>query len=305
MNISRTDLNLFVIFEAIYTKGGVTKAAESLNLSQPTISHALGRLRAQLGDELFVRRGQRLVPTPMAEDMINPVRAALALFETTLGGLGGFDAASARQQFSIGMRALLESTYLLPLTLLLRESAPGVSLASSQFERKRLESSLASGDLHAAIDVALPFTSDIRREKLSSFPSVVVARRGHPLVDDSLDLKTYLAAEHIVVSSRPKGMGPEDIPLAEMGKSRTIALRCQEISTALRLVATSNMLLTTSESFARRAGNWIDNQVIALPFDAPSVDTFLYWHKRSEADPANRWLREMIRLAAREAEGRG
>lgn len=300
MHISRTDLNLFVVFEAIYAQGGVTRAAETLNLSQPTISHALARLRDRVGDPLFVRQGQKLMPTPLAQTMITPVRQALKLFERTLGELDGFDPKNARMQFSVGMRSLMESTYLLPLVLLLNDSAPGVSVDSCQFDRRRMEPALASGELNAVIDVFLPSTGDIHREHLGSSPSVVVARRGHPLFNRDLDLKGYIDADHVIVTSRRKGLGPEDTALSKQGLHRNIRARCQQINTAMRIVASSDLLLTMSEIFARRANMWFDNQLIPLPFQTEGVDTYLYWHDNADADPANTWFRSMIRATVSE-----
>lgn len=294
MNISRTDLNLFVVFEAIYSQGGVTRAAEVLHLTQPTISHALGRLRDRVGDPLFVRHGQRLVPTPLAQKLIGPVREALRLFEHTLGELDGFDPATADVQFSIGMRSLMENTFSLPLVMALKPVAPKVTIASTPLDRKRIESQLSSGELNAAIDVFLPLSPDIRRELLISSKSVVVARRGHPAVRGEISLEDYLAQDHILVTSRSRGLGPEDMSLSRDGKTRQIKARVQEINTAMRAVASTDMLLTVVEAFALPANVWFDNQIVALPFEAPRVDAYLYWHTNVDADPANRWLREMV-----------
>lgn len=302
MHINRTDLNLFVVFEAVYSQGGVTRASETLNLSQPTISHALGRLRDRLDDPLFVRRGHKLVPTPLAQKIISPVRDALKLFERTLGELDGFDPATAEMAFSIGMRSLMESTYLLPLVQLFRECAPKVTIASSPFERRRIETQLASGQLNAVIDVFLPVSGDIRREHLGKGSSVLVARQGHPLIDGHIDLETYMAAEHVIVTSRSKGLAPEDVALSRGGHTRNVSVRCQQINTAMRIVASSDLLLTMSETFARRASIWFDNQILATPFEADGVDTYLYWHSNSDADPASNWFRSMIKATVAEAQ---
>ncbi|THD72933.1 LysR family transcriptional regulator [Thalassobius vesicularis] len=305
MNISRTDLNLFVVFEAIYSQGGVTRAAEMLHLTQPTISHALGRLRERVGDPLFVRHGQRLVPTPLAQKMIGPTREALKLFETTLGELDGFDPATASMHFSIGMRSLMENSFFLPLVMLVNSVAPKVTLASAQLDRRRIEGDLSSGELNAAIDVFLPLGADIRREHLISSPSVVVARRGHPLVQGQITLDDYLALDHVIVTSRPRGAGPEDIALSREGKTRQIAARCQQINTAMRAVASSDLVLTMAETFARRANVWFDNQIVPVPFEAPRIDAYLYWHANTDADPANLWLRSTIKSCVAEADWAG
>lgn len=302
MNISRTDLNLFVVFEAIYSQGGVTRAAEMLHLTQPTISHALGRLRDRVGDPLFVRHGQRLVPTPLAQKMIGPTREALKLFERTLGELDGFDPQTAQMNFSIGMRSLMENSFFLPFVMLLHSVAPKLTVSSAPLDRRRIEADLSSGELNAAIDVFLPLGADIRREHLLSTPSVVVARRGHPLVEGKVSIQDYLALDHIIVTSRSQGQGPEDVALSREGQTRRIVARCQQINTAMRAVASSDLVLTMAETFARRANLWFDNQIVPVPFDAPRIDAYLYWHSNSDADPANQWLRGTIKRCIAESE---
>lgn len=298
MHISRTDLNLFVVFEAIYSMGGVTRAAEVLNLTQPTISHSLRRLRERVGDPLFVRHGQKLVPTTAANKMIEPVREALQLFEKTLGELDGFDPQVVKMNFSIGMRSLMENTYFLPLVSLLKASAPNVTVASNQYDRQNLEAELSSGTLNAAIDVFLPLSSAIKRKHLSSSPSVVVSRQGHPMVANGLDLDTYLSLDHIIVTSRPNGFGPEDIALSRLGKSRNIAVRCQQINTAMRIVDSSDLVLTMADTFVQRSHSVSNKLIQPSPFGAPEIDTYLYWHSNSDSDRASQWFRKMIEASA-------
>ncbi len=295
MNVLRADLNLFVVFEAIYSQGGVTKAAEVLNLTQPTISHALGRLRERVGDPLFVRDGQRLVPTPLAQRMIGPTREALKMFQRTLGELDGFDPATARMHFTVGMRSLMEEGFFLPLAMLARDRAPGVSVSSAPLDRRRLEAELASGELSAAVDILLPLGPDIRSAHLNTARTVVVARQGHPLVDGAVSLQDYLSQDHLVVTSRRRGMGPEDVVLAREGLTRRVLARFQLMNTAMRAVAESDLLLTAAETFALRANRWFGNQIVAAPFETPPVDAYLYWHANADADPASQWLRSVIR----------
>jgi DNA-binding transcriptional LysR family regulator len=135
---------------------------------------------------------------------------------------------------------------------------------------------------------------------LSCSPGVVIARQGHPQVSGSIELETYLALDHVIVSSRPSGLGPEDIALSREGKTRRIAVRCQQINTAMRIVSQSDLVLTMAASFAERANVWFDNQMLASPFAAPEIDTYLYWHSNCDADQANIWFRGMIEQAMAE-----
>lgn len=298
MDITRADLNLFVVFDAIYTQGGVSRAASHLNLSQPAISHALARLRDQIGDPLFVRQGQKLAPTPKAEAMAASVRQALDLLGTAAGERAEFDPATSDKHFAIGMRSLMESSYLLSLFNIFQGTSENLTLSSVSFDRQRMRASLASRDLDAVIDVFQPIQEGVQRLHLSTENTVVVARRGHPVIDETLDLEKYLSSSHVCVTSRPKGHGPEDVALSRLGKTRTIAARCQQINTAMRLVSMSNHVLTMSETFARRANIWFDHQILRSPLEMAQTDIYLYWHQNAENDPAHTWLRQAIVAAA-------
>ena len=127
IHLSRVDLNLFVVFDAIYTEGGITRASKQLSLTQPAISHALGRLRDLFDDPLFLRQGKTMIPTPLARVMIDPVRQALQGFEATLKRVDRFDPATARKHFTVGMRDVRELNLLPNLLRTVTRTAPFIA----------------------------------------------------------------------------------------------------------------------------------------------------------------------------------
>lgn len=298
MHIERIDLNLFKVFEAVLREGGITAAARTLNLSQPAVSHALARLRENLGDALFERQGRVMVPTPLARSLAGPVRDSLGALETTLRTLDRFDPASSRRRFTVAMRAQLEEQLLPPVMQRLGREAPGVDLTTTPVDWRSLGASLADGTLDAAIDVAGTLGPDVRRRRLRDERMVVIARRGHPLLSrgrGGLSLPAYLEAEHIRVSLRRHRPGLEDVELARLGFERRIRLRCQNHSAACRIVSQTDLLLTMAEPYARIVNEPYGNRILPAPIPFPPMDSYLYWHASAEQDPANRWLRKMIR----------
>lgn len=293
VHLSRIDLNLFAVFDAIYSEGGVTRAAEKLNLTQPAISHALGRLRDMFGDPLFQRQGQRLVPTTVARNIVEPVRRALRSLEATLHETSHFDPATTVRHFVIGMRDILEATVLPPLVARLAQS-PGIDLSSHRFERRALEPGLAAGSIDVAMDILLPVSDAVRRQQIDADPLVVMARRDHPEVGETLDLATYLEQDHVHVTSRRRGPGIEDVELARRGLKRRTRLRCQHYFAACRVVAESDLILTMPERYALVLNQHFGNQVLPLPIETQGMNLFLYWHETVDADPANRWLRAQM-----------
>ncbi|HEY8609130.1 MAG TPA: LysR family transcriptional regulator [Noviherbaspirillum sp.] len=300
MHISRVDLNLFTVFEAIYTEGSVTRASQKLNLTQPAISHALGRLRQIFNDPLFVRQGHAMVSTPLARTMIEPVRRALRGLEVTLNGVSSFDPASTAKTFNLAVRDVLEATILPPLLRRVLERAPLVDVAAIQADRRELVGELAAGTLDGAIDVLLPLPSEVMRTRIYRDSTVVVVRKGHPQIDGAIDIETYLRQDHILASSRRRGPGLEDFELSRFGLERHIRLRCQHYYAACRVVSQSDMLLTMPGRYAQIANRQLGNQILPFPLDVPAFDIFLYWHANVDADPANRWFREQVTQSIRE-----
>lgn len=294
MHISRIDLNLFTVFEAIYSEGSVTRASERLNLTQPAISHALGRLRQMFDDPLFVRQGHAMVATPLARGLIEPVRGALRELELTLNGVRAFDPGQASKRFNLALRDVLEATVLPPLMRRVRAEAPGIDIAATHVDRRELEHELASGTIDGAIDVLLPLSADVRHTRIYRDATVVVARRGHPDIQRSIDLATYLKQDHVLASSRRRGPGIEDFELSRHGLERRVRLRCQHYFAACRVVSQTDLILTMPGRYARIANEQFDNQILPFPLEVPAFDVFLYWHANVDNDPANRWLREQV-----------
>lgn len=294
MHISRIDLNLLVVLDAIYTEGGITRAADKLRLTQPAISHSLGRLRELFGDTLFAREGRAMVPTPLARNLIEPVRRALRGLEVTLNELERFDPATTQKRFTVAVRDVFEATLLPPLLAHVGRAAPSIDVAAVQIERRALESELAAGTLDAALDVLLPLSSQIRHQRISLDRLVVVARKGHPAVRRGLTLATYLKQHHVLVSSRRSGPGLEDIELSRQGLSRRVRLRCQHYFAACRVVSETDLVLTMPGHYARVANRQFGNRILPLPFEMPPLDAYLYWHANVDREPANRWLREQL-----------
>jgi len=295
MNLHRLDLNLLVVLETIYSEGSLTRAALRLHLSQPALSHALNRLRDQFNDPLFVRQGNRMAPTQRTRQLIDPVRRALTLLDNALHEDAPFDPVAAQSHFNLGLRDVLEATALPPLMAFLKQEAPGIRISSIRSERKELETELVDGKLDAAVDVLLPVGPDIHYRRIFRDRLVVVARDNHPLVKrKSLSLNDYLAAEHVLVSSRRRGPGLEDVELAREGLHRQVALRCQHYFAACRVVEKTDLLLTMPEQYAKLANAGLKNKLFKLPFGMPTLDVFLYWHASNEQNPAQKWLREKL-----------
>ncbi len=294
----RIDLNLFIVFDAIYTEGNLTRAANVLNLTQPAVSHSLARLRDHFDDPLFVRQSNKMLPTAVAKNVIADVREALHKLQVALQQSQQFDPSSAIKRYSISLHDSLEASYLPYLMGHLNKEAPKVDLTSTRVRRIELENKLASGDIDFAIDILLPVGENICHTQLEHDQLVIVAAKNHPSIKKHIDLATYLEQKHVLVSSRVSGPGLEDFELGRLGLQRRVGLRCQHFFSACRVVETSHMLLTMPATAANMFSQVLDITTYPLPVELPGIDVHLYWHMNVDKDPANRWLRNKILMAS-------
>jgi DNA-binding transcriptional LysR family regulator len=301
VHLSKIDVNLLVVFDTVYAEGGITPASRKLNLSQPAVSHALARLREVLGDPLFERRGRGVAATPLARSIAGPIREALRTLQRTLGEAGSFEPGSSPRDFKIGMSPALETSVLAPLTSSLRSSSPLSRIVSLRLERRRMEQELSAGEVDLALDVLLPLAERVPHERVLLDRLVVVARKDHPafkrLRRGQWSLETYLAQQHIQVSSRRQGPGIEDMALRPLGRSRNVRLRCQSHAAACRVAAQTDLVATIPAAYAGTLIIGDSARLLPLPLAGLQIETYMYWADNADRDAANQWLRRQVRAA--------
>lgn len=291
----KLDLNLFNVFAVIYAEGSLTKAAERLNLTQPAISHALAKLRDRLDDPLFIRHGHRMVPTPLAQNLLPDIQQAISQLNTALQRAKAFDPLTAEKTFRIAMRDIMEATLLPPLIETLAEQAPNLTLASVRIDRKETEAKLASGELDFVIDILLPTGPSIQHQPLIEDGLTIVFNEHHTSLKQRVSEKQYLDAKHILVSTRPTGPGLADYAINQLGVNRDIGLRCQHYFAAANIVQKTDLLLTMPTRYAKHLCNQFDGLKSApCPFPTDDIHIHLYWHESREHDEANKWLRQVL-----------
>ena len=155
MKLSDIDLNLFVVLDAIYTEGNLTRAGEIIGITQPAVSNSLSRLRTLFDDPLFVRTADGMIPTPVAQNIIGSVRQALDLVRSSVQDSEHFDPLKSEKRFRISANDLTEAIQIPPLVRQLKEAAPRVAIECYQVRRRDLNIELASGNLDLAIDVPI------------------------------------------------------------------------------------------------------------------------------------------------------
>ncbi|MEM1113493.1 MAG: LysR family transcriptional regulator [Pseudomonadota bacterium] len=292
MRLDNIDLNLFVVFDAIYRERNITRVAGTLSLTQPAVSNALKRLRSSFNDPLFVRMPGGVAPTPVADAMAADVRRALELLGDSVGAGARFDPLSADKTFHLAISDLAETLLLPRLRRATEKLAPGISLTSYYSDRDAATAQLRAGQLDLLLDAPVVRARELVQQPLGESRYVLAMRKGHPLGRRrTLNLEDYLSGEHLHVSSRPRGRGQVDMALYRLGHQRHIAMRVQNYLVAARVAAETDLLWTVPFSLAQT----LSLTLRELPFAPEPLGWSLFWPRAADDDPANAWLRSLVR----------
>jgi DNA-binding transcriptional LysR family regulator len=293
MHIKDIDLNLLRLFDAVYRTCNVSRAAESLDLTQPAASQGLTRLRLLIKDPLFVRAGGGVQPTPKADRLADAVRSALATLEQALNETALFEPLQSRKVFRLHMSDIGEGRFLPDLMVALRRLAPGVRLETSPLASSDMASALDSGRIDFAFGF-LPTVKDTQRVQLLKDRYIVLLRAGHPfvkrrrsgqaLLDDLRQLEFVAVRTHSDTLRILQLMQLED--RLRLTTEHFMVLPSIVKGTDLGVVMPRNI----AQMFAATGGY----AIIEPPLPLREFTVSLHWSKRFEMDPGNRWLRQTI-----------
>ena len=312
VNLRTLDLNLLKVFDEVMSERSLTRAGQHLALTQPAVSNALRRLREALGDELLVRKGRSLEPTPRALDLWPAVRDALHRLQTALAP-SVFEPSKASTSFVLTMADATAAELMPPMLALITEQAPDVSLRvvplTTRDPRRMLDeghADLAIGNFPA---VMADLTARAQAGEAVSFlhhrlfngDYVCVMRRNHPLAKGRLTVNRYCAARHMLVSFSGRAFGFIDEALESLGHTRRVVLTVNQFFTAGKVVAQSDLLTVLPRHFVNVTG-YADQLVTReLPFPAPTIQVDALWHQRQQGSSAHAWLREQVAALAAQA----
>jgi DNA-binding transcriptional LysR family regulator len=310
MNFRSLDLNLLRVFDEVMATKNITRAAESLNITQPAVSNSLRRLREVLGDDLVTRSGYGITPTPRAIALWPIVRDALATLQANIAP-SQFEPAASQQNFVLAMADATAAMLMPSLIRHLEASAPYVNLRLVPLTTRDPRVLLEAGEIDLAVGY-FPATvagiglaamqsgtaDSFAYTRLYSGEYVCVMRREHPLAKNlkrrPLTLDAYCDAKHLLVSFSGRPFGFIDEALAAVNRTRRIVLTVNQFFTAGRVVANSDLLTVLPRHFLAATGISDEFTVVDLPFDVPPVHVDMVWHRRANALSAQQWLRGAI-----------
>jgi len=299
MDLNKIDLNLLVLFETVYSSGGIGKAAGRLNITQPAVSNGLRRLRELMDDPLFVRSSGGVEPTVKATQLIGPVREALGIISRQLGTGGSIELATHKRHFRIVMVDVLEPIVMPPIVRLIDRHAPGITIEALVGTRSFAEE-LRTGTVDLACFAFAPHDPEIRSVPIARYDLVVVARRGHPGIKGKLDAETFRSLSFVVLAREIRGLTNVDKDFADNFLSRRAPYAVSKLWSAPAMVERTDLVALLPRRFAEYAAERYALDIHELPVPFADQRMYLQWHERNEADPGHRWLREAMIEAAKE-----
>ena len=283
-------IKLLRLFDLLYSTHSVTRAAEQLGQSQPTVSNWLGRLRRQLGDELFVRTPAGMQPTSRADVLIVPAREALASLRRLSAPDEVFDPSVATRRFRICMTDASHVTLLPQLLAHVRAVAPGVRLEATRIDEQSGQA-LQSGQADLAIGLVPWLESGFYQQVLFPQDWVCLVNPRHPRVGAKrLSLRDYKAEAHIGIVG---GTGVQllEAALLRHRVKRNVLLELPGFLGLAAIVSTTDLVATLPRQIGETLARTSALAVCDCPVPVPPFTVKQHWHARYHQDPANRWLR--------------
>ncbi len=296
MHLKELDANLLVVLDALLFDASVTKAAERLGRSPSAVSHALANLRALFGDELFVRAGQRLVPTAKATEVAPTVHVIVSGMESLLRPSTPFDPATQERCFVLACRETGELTLLQKLRETISPVAPNVRLAWKQLQGRDSLEDLRASSVQFVIIEGEPEedTADFVWSHLYDEPYVTLARRRHPLTRSNRPAKTFADYEHVFAMPPDGG---SDFIQAHLEQNEILIadqIQASSVFVALFLLLDTDRLATVPKSVADAVAKKIGLIEIDQPFEPLALPNYFGWHRSQDRDECHEWVRQQL-----------
>ncbi|MCO7564476.1 LysR substrate-binding domain-containing protein [Pseudomonas sp. S 311-6] len=315
----KLDLNLIRVFDAVMEERSVLRASQRLHLSPSAVSHALGRLREGLGEEIFVRTGQGMTPTHYAYQISEPLRSALrSIGETLAGAAAPFNPGSIDRSFVIAANDYLSATLLPPLNRQLRSAAPGIDLVITPVTRLDLAEQIDLGRIDVALGMFRSVPERLRSRPILLQEEVLVCRGDHPLGSAQATLADLARYPLAVVSlggtdansdyilerglARQTDMydrGALENALAQAGLTLRRQVVLPHFLALPLLLEDSELLAIMPRPLARTFARTMGLMIKELPYPVAHQQLEMVWHGNNENDPSQRWLQEQVACAAK------
>ncbi|GAB4393178.1 MAG: LysR family transcriptional regulator [Gammaproteobacteria bacterium] len=299
MNISKINLNLLIAFDALISERHVTRAGEKIHLTQSAMSVALKQLRTIFNDPLLVRSNNKMIPTTKALKIAPMVHNILHNIEHLVFHHPVFDPSNSTRTFTIGMSDYAEFVLLPKLFEILSKSAPHIKLQIQRVDFTFDNHCFTDNPLDIVVGVPNVRSTQAHYMDLYQEKYVCLINKKHPLINQPMTLKNYLAHKHVRLKEENKSyLNMIDTQLSKFNKQREIVMSVSRIFTALVIVSQTNLIITMPYHPSRYAAELLELHIKEVPLSLPLITITQAWHASKQDDPGHRWLRETIYKAS-------
>lgn len=291
------DLNLLVVFQEVFQERQISSVARKLNLSQPAVSNALARLRKTFNDELFVRTSLGMQPTPLAQQLADPIAAALANVTKALNQQERFDSPNSQRRFTIAMTDVGEMYFMPVLIERCRQLAPHIQIATVRANSVDLMAEMETGRIDLALGAFDEVSGALYHRRLFQQDYVCLHRQHHPVLRESgeaLSLKEFLAAEHLIVSTKESPYDKINQALEKAGISASANFTVPHFSAVPYILSHTDLVAIVPQKLAASAAQHFRLAYSKVPLKLPSLQTNIFWHRRFAQDEGNQWMRQCL-----------
>jgi DNA-binding transcriptional LysR family regulator len=297
VNINTVDLNLFLVFQAIYVTRSVTLAGERIGMTQSAASNALKRMRERFSDPLFVRTTEGMVPTPLAERLIGTVDAGLGKFAQAIDQGRQFDPITSDRIFRVAINDIGQLVIMPRLLAAAQRHAPHVRFETVDAGVAEAKQGMLHGQIDLAVGSWKAMGQAFFQQRLFDETFVILMSSANALASHELSFDDYSRARHIAY--RPSGATDTELQntlnRAGVMSQRNVVLTAAHSLGLSAIVASSDLLLTAPSRLAQTmAATRADLKISATPFEMAPFAIRQQWHERFQLDCGNRWLRTLI-----------
>jgi LysR family transcriptional regulator, nod-box dependent transcriptional activator len=303
MNLQRFDLNLLVALDALLTEKNVTRAGRRMNLSQSAMSGALARLRGLFQDELLVAVGRSMVLTPLANNLVQPLRDVLLQVHETITTRPRFDPASSHRHFSIAVSDYVTSVLIIDLLRHVKAEAPTITFELRPIGQPAGED-LERGDLDFLIAPAEYLAPVHPAELLFEDTHTCIAWTKNTQLGSSISLAQYLRLGHVIVRvGEGAAVNHDERVLRRLNHKRIVEVMTPTFDLAPQLVVGTDRIATVPTRLACKYAKFLPLKLLTLPVGISPIHEKLQWHRAHSQDPANTWLRTQLKEAVARVSG--
>ncbi|MEZ8052603.1 LysR family transcriptional regulator [Vibrio atlanticus] len=287
------NFNLLAVFSAVMEQGSLSKAADQLSTNQSTISTALARLKKEIGQELFVRKGRGVAPTSYAQSLYEQIKAPINELNGVFQSMANFDEQSSERKFVISAPEHLQWVLLNSFAAL-----PNQNLSLEVFDQpdsdERIYEDLLTQEFDAMIDIVVPEHPSIVSETLYEGEFVIVCREDHPRIQGEISEAQFLSEKHAVLDrTRRKVRSLNHYTSLDLSQ-RKIVFHGRSLFSNILLCSQSDYITVVPLSMAVQFQEKLSLQLFKPPFEYQPMSHYLIWLKKQNSDPAHKWFREQV-----------